>query len=266
MEKSKKWALFGIISIIAALTIFLLVFLMPSYLSVDNVTVISAIVGSVLGMLISLIHSNAERNKKEERIKEIRDSMFHNNNEKSKLLIDFLSNSSLVKPCDELESETTSKSHDFVGNETKEALLKQKCQQDILSLMFENMEEIRDYFTISKRQVRLSFALAIINCIVGIILLCLSVYYALTNSESNPAIIAAVAGGISQLFAATSLIVHKKSISQLNHYYNALHDNEMFLSTVNLVGNLGVDKQDEMYIEIIRNELKVRHDKVCGKS
>ncbi len=49
------------------------------------------------------------------------------------------------------------------------------------------------------------------------------------------------------------------SLSQLNHYYDALHENEMFLSAVHLVGNLAIDKQDEIYMRIIDNEMKIRY-------
>ena len=158
------------------------------------------------------------------------------------------------------------KQYNDLRQELKEVIIKQKGQKDILELMFDNMSEIRAYFSISKHHAKLSFWLAILNCLVGIGLLCLSVYFALTGPNIEPAIIAAVAGAVSELFAATSLVVHKKSLTQLNHYYNALHENEMFLSTVNLVGNLSIDKQDEMFIEIIKNELNVRLSRISVKN
>lgn len=136
--------------------------------------------------------------------------------------------------------------------------LQQKSQKDTIALMTDNLLEIRGYFGISKRHARLSFWLAIVTCVVGLVLLCLAVNSALTNTETEPAILAAVAGAVAELFAGTSLIVHNRSLNQLNHYYDALHQNEMFLSTVNLVGKLSLDKQDEIYAEIIRNEIATR--------
>ena len=148
----------------------------------------------------------------------------------------------------------------------KEAFFKQKGQRDSIVLMHENTKEIRDYFSISKRHAELSFWLAILNCLVGIVLLCLSVYYALSRPNIEPSILAAVAGAISEIFAAASLNVHKKSLIQLNHYYKALHENEMFLSTLNIVRSLSIEKRDELYIEIIRNELNVRNIKVSANN
>jgi len=135
---------------------------------------------------------------------------------------------------------------------------KTKAQKDILMLMFENMDEIREYFAISKKHVKFSFWLTVLSCFFGGALLTLAVYHAMVNPDIQPAIIAFVAGAVVELFAATSLVVHKKSIGQLNYYYNALHNNEMFLSTVNLVSNLKEEKQDDTYIKIIENELNVR--------
>jgi len=155
------------------------------------------------------------------------------------------------------------KQYEDLIREEQDALLKQKGQKNILELMLDNMGEIRDYFSISKLHAKLSFGLAILNCLVGIVLFGVAVFFALTDPNNiQPAIIAAVAGGISELFAATSLVVHKKSLTQLNHYYSALNENEMFLSTVNLVGNLSIEVQDNMYVKIIKNELAVRRSRI----
>ena len=69
-----------------------------------------------------------------------------------------------------------------------------------------------------------------------------------------------LAGGevITELVAGTALIVYKSSIKQLNHYHKALHEDERFLSSVNLVGKFSsVDMQDEMLKEIIRSEIQM---------
>ncbi|MCL2109482.1 MAG: hypothetical protein FWH20_09095 [Oscillospiraceae bacterium] len=185
--------------------------------------------------------------------------------ENAQLAANLSKNNTKIKDINQ-KLEEKEKQYEELKTEVREALIKQRGQKNILELMFDNMEEIRDYFSISKRHAKLSFWLAIINCLVGVVLLSLSVYYALTNPSVTPAVIAASAGAVSELFAATSLVVHQKSLTQLNHYYNALHNNEMFLSTVNLVSNLTLDKQDDILIEIIRNELKVRLNKVATKN
>jgi flagellar motor component MotA len=193
--------------------------------------------------------------KEKAHLEKMKEHMMRNNDEKLKYYI-----TSFDTPQHKM-------SHDEqVDNTIKEAFIKQKAQRDILELMFDNTGEIRAYFSISKNHARLSFWLAILTCIFGVVLLGLAVHYALTNPKIEPSVIAAIGGAISEVFAATSLVVHKKSLKQLNHYYDALHDNEMFLSTVHLVGNLSIDKQDDIYMEIIKRELDIRYVKATGKS
>ncbi len=47
-------------------------------------------------------------------------------------------------------------------------------------------------------------------------------------------IIPAIGGVITELIAGTALVVYRNSLSQLNHYHKALHEDERFLSSVNL--------------------------------
>ena len=51
------------------------------------------------------------------------------------------------------------------------------------------------------------------------------------------------------------LWIHNKSALQLNYYYDALHENEKFLSAINMADKLSKEKKEEMYIEIIRKQI-----------
>lgn len=128
--------------------------------------------------------------------------------------------------------------------------------KDILELMIENMSEIREYFKISKEQTRKSFFISIISCVVGIFLLMLSVVLSFAFNRLDVTIITAIAGSMTELFAGTVLLVYRQSLKQLNLYYNALHENEKFLSSVNLINKITPEKQDEVYIAVIKNEFK----------
>lgn len=56
----------------------------------------------------------------------------------------------------------------------------------------------------------------------------------------------------------TALVVYRNSLSQLNHYHKALHEDERFLSSVNLLGKFSsVEAQDDMLREIIRSEIQM---------
>lgn len=128
---------------------------------------------------------------------------------------------------------------------------------DILELMLENMKEIRDYYVISKMQSKKAFSLAVSMCILGFLLILtsiiLSVIFKISLLITS---IPAIGGMVSELIAGTSLLVYKASLEQLNNYYESLHNNERFLSLVNLVSKISSDKQDEVYINIINVELQ----------
>ena len=127
-------------------------------------------------------------------------------------------------------------------------------QNDALNLMLVNMEEIKAYYTLSKTQAKSSFRLAAWMCVLGFVLLVAAVAIPLfSEGKYEVSIITAIGGAIVEVIAGTSLFIYKNSLSQLNHYYESLHDNERFLSNVNLVRKLSFEKQDEMYIEIIRS-------------
>ena len=71
-------------------------------------------------------------------------------------------------------------------------------------------------------------------------------------------IIPAIGGVITELIAGTALVVYRNSLSQLNHYHKALHEDERFLSSVTLLGKFSsVDAQDDMLREIIRREIQL---------
>ncbi len=129
---------------------------------------------------------------------------------------------------------------------------------DILELMLANMREINDYYVLSKTQAQNSFTLAVAMCIIGILLMGVSIFATFFYSSNViSAVIPAVGAAIVEVIAGTSLNVYKKSLSQLNRYFNSLHSNERFLSIVNIVSKASPDVQDDMYYEIIKSQIGV---------
>lgn len=128
---------------------------------------------------------------------------------------------------------------------------------DILELMSLNMKEIKEYYFLSKNMAKHSFTLAIIMCILGFVVISFSIISIfikdITFIES---LIPVIGGSVVEVIAGTSLIVYKKSLEQLNQYYEALHNNERYLSLVNLVDKLTDDKKDDTYISIINSQLE----------
>lgn len=146
----------------------------------------------------------------------------------------------------------------FITNETLQTKKEEiKDTSDIIELMLLNMKEIKEYYVMSKDMAKKSFALSVTMCILGFGIILFSIIdMFLTDITLIESLIPVIGGSVVEVIAGTSLIVYKKSLEQLNQYYEALHNNERYLSLVNLVDKLSDDKKDEMYIGIINSQLE----------
>lgn len=149
------------------------------------------------------------------------------------------------------------KSHEKIKSKSDEIISLDK--KDIMALMLKNHDEINEYFKISKSQAKVAFWLSVIACVFGLAALFFGIYSAILLNNVEVSIISIVSGAVSEVIAATVFWVHNKSALQLNHYYNALHENEKFLSAVNMADKLGEDNREKMIMEIIRNQISVRN-------
>ena len=125
-----------------------------------------------------------------------------------------------------------------------------------------NLEDIKEFYTWSQKQAKASFILAVVMCIFGFALMIAAIVLPVVFRLSfQMSIIPAVGGVITELIAGTALVVYRNSLSQLNHYHKALHEDERFLSGVNLLGKFStVEAQDDMLREIIRSEIQMNLD------
>ena len=130
---------------------------------------------------------------------------------------------------------------------------------DALGLMRINLEDIKEFYTWSQKQAKGAFRLAVSMCIAGFIMMAVAILLPIAfNMKIEMAIIPAIGGAIAELIAGTALFVYRSSLSQLNHYHKALHEDERFLSSVNLLSRFSTtEAQDEMLKEIIRSEIQM---------
>ncbi len=156
-----------------------------------------------------------------------------------------------LEEIDEFDSET------YIKELRNKIIDNNSSQKDVLELMLENMKEIKDYYVISKKQAKRSFSLAMVMCFTGLLFIIISTILATIFKASILIyLIPAIGGSLAELIAATSLIVYKNSIEQLHNYYESLHNNERFLSLVNLVNKISSEKRDDAYYNIINIELQ----------
>ena len=125
-----------------------------------------------------------------------------------------------------------------------------------------NLEDIKEFYTWSQKQAKASFILAVVMCIFGFALMIAAIVLPVVFRLSfQMSIIPAVGGVITELIAGTALVVYRNSLLQLNHYHKALHEDERFLSSLNLLGKFStVESQYYMLREIIRSEIQMNLD------
>lgn len=129
---------------------------------------------------------------------------------------------------------------------------------DILAEMLKNHIEIQEYFQISKNQSKFSFYFSICASVVGIIVVIIAASGIIIFKSLGISIIAAVSGAITEIISGIVLWIHNKSALQLNYYYDSLHENEKFLSALNIADKLSVEKREDMYMEIIRKQIDIQ--------
>lgn len=144
---------------------------------------------------------------------------------------------------------------DTQGNKENEA----NKTVDALERMLINLEDIKAFYTWSQKQARHSFNLAIWMCVIGLAMIIVACVLTIVfKMDLLLSLIPAIGGIITEFFAGTALVVYKSSLGQLNHYHKALHEDERFLSSVNLLEKFStVEAQDEMLREIIRSEIQM---------
>ena len=130
---------------------------------------------------------------------------------------------------------------------------------DALGRMLINLEDIKEFYTWSQKQAKGAFRLAVSMCIGGFVMMAVAILLPIAFGLSiEMAVIPAISGAIAELVAGTALFVYRSSLSQLNHYHKALHEDERFLSSVNLLNRFSTTElQDEMLKEVIRSEIKM---------
>lgn len=128
-----------------------------------------------------------------------------------------------------------------------------KENSDIIGLMADNLNEIRQFYKLTKEQAVNAYKLAKNSSVAGIFLIVIAILVAIIFDNNQIAVATTAGGIIVEVLAGTSLFVYQKTLKQLNYYYSSLHNNERFLSLINIVGKTNI--KDELYYKIVESEL-----------
>lgn len=187
-------------------------------------------------------------------------SNFKNEQYKSeyrKYLVNELHTDELLKVDEDKESASNNIGID--GNISSVNNTKKIENRDIIARMLNNHDEIREYFTISKRHAKSSYRFSILASIIGFFMIGIAMYEVIHGKSSNLTSIGVISGAISEFVAGLVLWIHNKSAMQLNYYYDSLHENEKFLAAINMADKLSEEKREEMYVEIIRKQIEIHN-------
>lgn len=161
-------------------------------------------------------------------------------------------------PSSEIEDYKTNQFNSCENNNSNTANSETKAI-DAIKHMNLNLENIKEFYTWSQRQAKAAFILAVSLCILGFGLIFCSILFPLIyNLNFQMSIVPGIGGAVVEVIAGTALVIYQRSLLQLNHYHRALHEDERFLSSINLLNKFSTTElQDEMLKEIIKSEIKM---------
>lgn len=139
---------------------------------------------------------------------------------------------------------------------------------DVVSLMINNVSELREYYVISKRQANRVFTSTLVICILGFIVFILGIVLsAITKQEL--ALYTTISGGIVELISGLFFWLYKGTTNQLNLYHERLGYTEKYLTAMQLAEKMSPERKDETYKYIIQmvlldNSSHIRENKSTG--
>lgn len=134
----------------------------------------------------------------------------------------------------------------------------QQLGENVLGLIKLNLSSINEYYTWSQKQAKSAFFWATVICMAGCVLCGLGILIPVLkdNIDFKYSVIPVIGGVIADVIGGTIFFVYRKSLTQLNYYHKALHEDQRFLSSVNLISKFkNDDLGDEMLQKIIQSTI-----------
>lgn len=126
----------------------------------------------------------------------------------------------------------------------------QDSNKDVISLMINNVSELREYYVISKRQANRAFTSTLLVCILGFIIFIVGIVAA-ALTEQELALYTTISGCIVEVIAGLFFWLYKNTTKQLNLYHERLGCTEKYLTAMQLAEHMSDERKDETYRYII---------------
>lgn len=122
--------------------------------------------------------------------------------------------------------------------------------KDVVSLMINNVSELREYYVISKRQANRAFTSTLIICILGFVIFIVGIILSAVIGQEL-ALYTTISGGIVEVISGLFFWLYKSATNQLNLYHERLGYTEKYLTAMQLAENISPERKDETYRYII---------------
>lgn len=127
-------------------------------------------------------------------------------------------------------------------------------KNDVLSMMIDNVSELREYYIISKQQARKSFSAALFICFFGIFIYLLGII-AYMAFDKNISVISVIGGTVVEIIAGLFFWLYREATKQLGIYHQRLGSTEKYLTVIQIIKEMPEEKQAEAYRSLMTSIL-----------
>lgn len=115
----------------------------------------------------------------------------------------------------------------------------------------QNVAELREYYTISKRQARISFSAAMLACVLGFVIYIVGILKSYNPESGSTIAYSTIGGSIVEVVSGLFFWMYSKSLEQMNRYYDSLVQTQNQLNATTLAGQMEPQNRDSAYSYII---------------
>ena len=154
-------------------------------------------------------------------------------------ILSFVAKQSVDKADEKIESSQVEKA-------IKDITIENNENDNVLELMLKNVNELREYYVISKQQARKSFSAALFICFFGIFIYVLGIISVMILNK-DVSIISIIGGTVVEVIAGLFFWLYREATKQLSIYHQRLGSTEKYLTVIQIIRELPEDKNVEAF-------------------
>ncbi len=129
-----------------------------------------------------------------------------------------------------------------------------KVKNNVFNTIQLNLNQTTEYYTINKSQAKQSFRASIFAIIIGLTTLVVGIWFMFYKENITMATISAISSVLLEAIGGMYFYVYKKSLEQLNFFYDKLEKTQDTMVAIELTNNISDDaKKMELQEKVILN-------------